>query len=474
MRMTTPLHCMETIVAEAVFRRPRSFSPSMRITAVALILLAGSTSAQWTRAYVTQFGRRVLARTELIVEAKVQRLMPPFRGVTTARLEVGERLHGLDRSKQITLLFIEDYVAPDAFSATLERSTVRYEARRRKVMRKLLGNLAREKERLSRVERTNRGTESSPGTDRRGSGVGIRLAEGERGLFFLERKGASYAMVGYVPANDPLFAAKAGRLRDVLRIESVPALDRRAEKAKDFYLAGIGSDHPWERGNSAREILSLATRYPGLFSREEGAALARRLYEESEPAILATLERSVRTIDAELALDFAREAEHRARERHATSLEAERKLLERSRMPEMRAADLARIGRHYRRAAGKLLADFLRDDAALVRESAAQSLAELGTPSARGPLRRALEREEDLNAAMAMIYALGVSGDPEAVALIATRVTTPELERPSLHALARIGTEAARKELIRHRARVTGGTGELIDDLLREEFAERS
>ena len=96
-----------------------------------LLLLALPAAGQPGYVYATEFGRRILSRTDQIVEAKVVKIMPPFRGVTTVRLDVTERLSGYDREKTIVLLYIEDYVAPDAFTATLDSSTVRYERERR-------------------------------------------------------------------------------------------------------------------------------------------------------------------------------------------------------------------------------------------------------------------------------------------------------------------------------------------------------
>jgi len=56
-------------------------------------MIAGTAWAQSGRIHVTEFGRRVLGRTDLVVDARVKSVRPPFRGVSTARLEVD----GLDR-----------------------------------------------------------------------------------------------------------------------------------------------------------------------------------------------------------------------------------------------------------------------------------------------------------------------------------------------------------------------------------------
>lgn len=438
----------------------------------AILCLAAATTArgQSGRVHVTEFGRRVLARTDQVIEAKVARINAAFRGITTARLEVKERLYGYDRAKAVTLLYIEDYVAPDAFKSTLDASTVRYERERK---RGLLGPHGEKVPTTARETNTSR--ETAPATDRRGRGAGVRLAVGDAGLFFLARKGATYSLVGFLPERDLLYESKRRRLVDVIDLErAYGALDLRAGRAKRFFMEGLKSQNVWERGNSARELMSLAQRYRDLFDKREVDRLVKALFAEDEPPIQSSLERAVRAIDPDLALAYAREAESRARQKHAKSLEAERALLQKTRLADLRAADLGRIARRYRRAATGLLADFLADPAPIVRERAAQSLAELAAPSARAPLRRALAAEKDTNAAMAMIYACGAGADPEAVDVVAARLGDPALERAAIQALARIGTTPARTALEIRRPRTDPETQRLIDDLLREEFEERS
>ncbi|MHC4133608.1 MAG: HEAT repeat domain-containing protein [Planctomycetota bacterium] len=448
----------------------------MRVLALGFLLTAAPALGQATRVYATELGRRVLARTDQLVEAEVAYIHPPFRGVSTARLRVKARLHGFDRSEEILLLFIEDYLAPDAFSATLQRSTVSYEHRRKAGLGKYLKDLSRLKVPRAEDEITNarqvKKTVDQAELRKPKRGVGVRLAKGEEGIFFLRRKGASYEMVGYVPNRDPLYKAKRQRLENILRIEAVPALDVRARGAKRFFLAALRSRDPWERGNAARELRVLATRFPEVFLAGETRQLAARLYREVEPRIQASLERALRALDANLALEYARQEEARDRERHADALARERKALNTNQVADLRAADLVRVANQYGRAATPILIDYLADRAAIVRERAAQALAELGGPSSREPLRRALAEEENRHAAMAMIYACGVKGDPDAVPLLASLLTNPELERTCLHALARIATRAARTALERHGARADTATADLIQSLLREEFPE--
>jgi HEAT repeat protein len=214
-------------------------------------------------------------------------------------------------------------------------------------------------------------------------------------------------------------------------------------------------------------------RYPTLFGEEDAQRLAERLARETEPSIRASLERAAGAVDPELAQRYAREAEEAGRRRHGDSLEAERKLLAATELPDLRAADLMRVARAYGRGATQLLADYLEDPAPLVREYAAHALAEHGGPSGVEPLRAALGRETDTNAAMAEIYALGAHADAEAIPLLTRRLSEPALERAAIHAIARVGTPAARAALEAHARRASAETQDLIANLLKEEFAER-
>jgi len=442
------------------------------------VTLAPAGEAAPGRVHVTEFGRRVLSRCDAVVEAKVLRVNPPFRGVSTARLAVSERLLGRSRRSEITLMFVQDYVAPEAFNSKLTSATVRYERRRKLDMASVLEDLARsrvpeKREELTGERTTNEKTERSPAPNARTGGAGIRLVKDEQALFFLRRRGASYSLVGYIPQRDPLYDSKRERLTGVLRLERPGALDERLVSAKRYFLREIKSDNPWERGNAARELRSLARRDPRLFTRSEGRRLAALMIDEREPPIQWSLERAVHAIDPNLALEYARRAESEASERHAATLAEERKRLLGTTVPELRAADLVRIGRRYRRAAAPLLVEFLKDRAPIVRERVAQALAEIGSPNARKPLREALARETDDDAATALVYACGTGGDPDAVPTLAAQLGKPARERVALHALARIGTAEARVALEKHRDRASRESRELIDTLLREEFANR-
>ena len=66
-----------------------------------------------------------------------------------------------------------------------------------------------------------------------------------------------------------------------------------------------------------------------------------------------------------------------------------------------------------------------------------------------------------------MIFALGSRKDAEAVPIIAPRLDDVVLEMGAIHALARIGTPAARKALLAHRAKRKDSVGELIDGILK-------
>lgn len=72
------------------------------------LLLALPAAGEPGRAYLTELGRRVLAKSDQIVSAKVVKLLPPFRGISTAHLEVSERLSGYDRERLLVLLYVED------------------------------------------------------------------------------------------------------------------------------------------------------------------------------------------------------------------------------------------------------------------------------------------------------------------------------------------------------------------------------
>ena len=109
-----------------------------------------------------------------------------------------------------------------------------------------------------------------------------------------------------------------------------------------------------------------------------------------------------------------------------------------------------------------------------MRERAAQALAEVGGPSAHAPLRTALGKEKDLQAATAMIYACGFLGDPDAVTIVERQLTARARERAAIHALARIGTPAARRVLEGRLKATSAENRNLIKALLREEFPERS
>ncbi len=444
--------------------------------ALLLLVIALPAAAEPGRPYATELGRRVLARSDLIVEARVGKIAPPFRGVSTARLEVSERLSGYDREKTLVLLCIEDYVAPDAFTATLDTSRVQYERAQRSALERDLRDLAglpptRDGERLTGAREMDAGREQTQGPGR--GTPGVRLAEGEEGIFFLRRQSSSHALVGLVPRRDPYYEAKLARLKDVLALEQIPVLDRRAENAKHLFLAAADAEDPWLRANSARETASLALRYPQAFAEADVERLAALLVQEQDPAVRASLERAAGAVDRKLAARYAREAEDRGLARHAASLEAERKLLEATRMAELRATDLTRVARTYGRAATQLLASFLRDPDAIVREYAAHALAEQGAPSADPLLREALRKEQDPDASMAMIYALGVHADAESVAVLAERLRDAPFERAAVHALARVGTPEARDALEAHARTASAETQDLIASLIKEEFAER-
>ena len=445
--------------------------------ALGSIVLLGAVFAAPGQHFITDFGRRVLSRTDQIIEAEVVSVLPRFRGITTARLKVLERFSGFDREPTAVVMYVDDLAAPDAFGSTLERSSIAYERRRRAGLGKALediskGKLPKPEEEVTGTKTVKR-TKETGGTVKAGAASGVRLAKGEKALFFLRRKGASYSLLGLVPAADPLYAVKRSRLRDILRLEAIAALDLRATRARRFFTLGLESPNPWARGNSAREILALATRFPEIFTKEDATKLMKQLLVEREAPIRAALERAVRSIDPEAALEFATGAEERERKRLSKQLNIERQRLDRITLPQLRAYDVYRTARMYGRAATGLMAVYLDDKQAIVRERAAHALAEFGGPSCRPALREALSRERDLKAASALIYACGIKSDSKAVGVVAQRLQQPALERIAIHALARIGTAEARIALLRHKALRSGETVQLIDSLLREEFSRK-
>jgi len=425
---------------------------------------------------LTECGRRVLAKSDQIVEARVTAVNRAFRGVNTAQLEVVERLSGFDRNGTLLLMYIEDFAAPDTMAATLESSSLRYERARQAGLKKYLddiasGKIPRADEKLvgpAKVE-TKRETAEEIGGGA-GGAAGVLLARGERGLFFLARREASYSLVGLISARDPLFSAKRERLLEVLRLEALPTLEERADAARRLYLRGLDDRDPWSRGNSAREILGLAQRLPGTFTAEERRRIGTVLFAERETLIQPMLERALRLLDPALATRFAEKAEAEERDRLRVELADAARALDGVRSPEVRAADLIRAARQYGRAATTLLCGFLSDREPIVREAAAQALAEQGGPSCLGPLREALRGERVPETAVALVYACGVRSDPEAVELIVLRLREAACERAALHALARIGTPRARAALMRHRAGAGADSQKLIDALLDEEF----
>jgi len=421
--------------------------------------------------YVTELGRRVLVFCDLVAIGEVSAVHKPFRGISTARLKVREHIDGLENRDELTLIYIEDYLAPDAIRATFESGTVAFQPKRSDRAKRILedakgatGNQPEEKRDREEASRV-------PGSADAGSGV--RLLEGEKGLFFLHRKGASFALIGFIPERDPLFERKRKRLDDLLSLEAIVTPDARVRAAKAFFLKGLASDDLWERGNAAREIESLARRHADAFQPTERHFLAERLYVEENPNIASALERAVRGVAPDEALAYAYEAEQRERDAFAKAIEREEKLIAVNKVAEMRAADLVRLANRYGRAATGVLCGYLGDEAAVVRESVAGVLARTGGPSCRQPLRDALAKETDADAARAMIHTLGVKSDPEAVEAVARWLANRETERTAVQSLARIGTESAWAELSRHRADASASARALIESLLKDRAKAR-
>jgi len=467
--MTARLHWVENTI-EAAFKAA-SLLMWAHVSILFVLLSATSALAAPSGGYVTQLGQRVLALCDKVAIGEVTAVNPPFRGVTTARLSITEKLGGLDRPrKSVTLMYISDYLAPDAIRSTFEESSVTFRPRRSERLRRATRNLGdiEGEERITGNASEATGTKtkapSTPG-DKDGE-QGVRLLKGERGIFFLRRNGASYAMIGFIPERDPLFARKRKRLEEVLAIEAIASRSSRIRAARSVYTKSLKATDVWERGNAAREIEAMARQYGAAFDDDARQYLAERLYQEKNPTIAAALERAVRAVAPDEAFAYAVEAEERERKLYAKALAKEEKYLASNKVAELRAADLIRLANRYGRAATDLLCRHLEDSDALIRESAAGALARSGGPSCRARLRKALEAEADRNAARAMIHTLGVKSDTEALNLIARRLRDQELEQTAVQAIGRIGTKDAWRILRSHRDSASAPARSLIDSLL--------
>lgn len=420
-----------------------------------LCLLAAAVSATPGRTYVTEFGRRILSRADQIVLGRVLQVNPPFRGISSARLAVKEHLAGYDRGPDLMLLYTEDFVAPEALGGSYVRTSA---AAKPDLGREAGGG---------GMKPGPKETQASGGRER--AALGVRLAEGDEGLFFLEKGSQAYGVLAVLARTDPLFEVKEARLRAVLAIEEEAALDVKVRRARDYHLAGLAEKEPWMRGNSARELLGLADRHAETFSAQECGRIAAALAEEAEPVVRDLLERTLRKLDPRAAAEWIAEAEGRDATRFKERVDEERKRLQATRSDEIRAAEVVRVGRSYRRAASALLCELLADPAAAVRARAAEALGDYAGPSAREPLRTALRRERDTDAARAMIEACGSLADPDAVEVLARRIPDRTLERPALTALARIGTPEARALLEEREKSADAETTAFIEGLLRRE-----
>ncbi|MHC4955978.1 MAG: HEAT repeat domain-containing protein [Planctomycetota bacterium] len=421
--------------------------------------------------YVTQLGQRVLALCDKVAVGEVTIVNAPFRGVTTARLSLEKHLSGHERRPTVTLMYISDYLAPRAIKSTFEASSVSFRPRRSEQLNRAVKRLEAsdaERERVIGSQGEEAGTKerapSTPGD--KGGAKGVRLLKGERGIFFLRRKGASYGLIGFIPERDPLYDAKMKRLERVLAIEAIASAESRLLAARTTYLQSLTAKDVWERGNAAREIEWLARQHARAFTPKQRRFLAERLYLERDPTIAAALERAVRSVAPDEALAYAVEAEERERLTYAKALAREEKFLAATKLAELRAADLIRVANRYGRAATELLCRHLDDAEPLIRESAAGALARNGGPSCRERLRAALAKETNVDATRAMIHTLGVKSDPKSVELITGKLREEALEQTAVQALGRIATKEAWQALRAHRPVASSSAQALIDNLL--------
>ncbi|MEE8106251.1 MAG: HEAT repeat domain-containing protein [Planctomycetota bacterium] len=446
-----------------------SFMCSLTLTLLCS-LLAPATLGAPSQAYVTDFGRLVLSRSHLVVEGRVGSVQARFRGVSIAQIVVKKRWHGYDRRESVRVMYIDDFVAPEAFTSTLDRYNVRNVKRSRQA-----GPLGGS----DPLGLNNPGGADITGREdkRRGEsirsphdGVGIRLRPGEDALFFLERRGSSYGLIGVVSAADSYYSVKLDRLGDITAIEAEPSMEKRFARARLFFMRGVSSADTWVRGNSARELMSLATRYPNLFRPTDAKRFAALRAKERDPIVRSALGRAVRAIDPEMGRVIEQEVEIEETERFATQVAAEEKSLKMLREPDIVAAELLRVGQAYRRGATRLFVRMLTSEDAIVRSASAQAIGLYGGPTGRAPLYKQLARERDVEVARSMIHACGLLVDPRAVPALELRLKDERLTQPALFALSRIGTGSARAAIERYRPRASPLQQSIIDSLLREEF----
>ncbi len=438
----------------------------MRGSLLLLVACLGSApaAAEPGRLYVTAMGRSVLGRCNGVVAGTVVRLNPPFRGITSARIRVTERLAGYARDDELIVLFVEDYLAPEALTSALE--TLRVQSNP--------GGIASSQGRdapegSARI--ADRRVQTTPRSRSR-EGIGVRLAEEESGLFFLRQGGTTFTIVGYVPRTDILFESKLRRMREILAVEEVVALDLRVARARDLFLDTLQDADLWLRGNSAREVRALAMRYPALFPE---AVLTRMLAAhaaERDPHIRANLERAVMAASPRRGIELAEEAEVDATARLADAMVREARLLAATLDADLRAAEVTRVGRQYGLGSTRLLASLLADREPVVRARAAQALTAFGGPSSRTALRSALEVETSHDAVAAMIEACGALVDEASVPLLESRLNEPRHLAVAVVALARIGSPAARAALRARRDRADPETARMLEGILAEEFAD--
>ncbi len=398
-------------------------------------LLAVTASAQHrSGVYVTELGRNVLTRTDELVEAEIVKVQKRFRGITTVRMRIKRRYIGVEEQRDVNVLFIEDFMAPDAFGATLETSRVRPDTPGIAASRGQKGS--------KEGTRTDVETSDAPGSGAK-QGRGIRLREGEQGLFFLQKQRTSYRLIAAVTVADRLYEVKLKRMQEVLELERESTFDRKVETIRRYYMRGLEAKVLWLRANSAREMVSLARRFPDLFGPTDVRRLASLRAKERDPQVRALLARAIRTLDPQLRVLLNEEQAQVRDQRLVTELEQHHERIRKIRNAELRAAELRVLARNYGAAAGGLLALYLKDPDPVVRATAALALVQVGGTSAREPVRKALSRERDERTARAMIIAAGELIDKEAVPILARKSGNPKLLKDTVQALARIGTESA-------------------------------
>jgi HEAT repeat protein len=319
-----------------------------------------------------------------------------------------------------------------------------------------------------------------------------------RHALFLKRSpaGFGWSLEAVFAAGDALGREKAEVLEREVALTAVKDPVVRRRRAVDHLLGLLEGERIWSRNHAARELLLVATAAPEAFdesslgrieSVRRGAAESRLrglLAEAIEkaapgwtpkPGALARPDAPPPPASPEAEPAFLAEVEALRARWHAAKGD------------ESRVAALSALARAAKAAAEPDLLRAFCDESAAVRERAAVLLGDVRAVGAVAPLLAAFPAETDTGVRVAIVRAIGLTGDDRHVPWLAERFQDAatgdaHLERPALFALARIRTSAALAALGAERERVLGlaspdrGVARLIDYLRSAAFetAERA